>query len=89
MRRSDGLQTSCVPPSGREVDTGASKIAWILQNYTNARSAPSLPSYLPVGAIRMPLVTSVIDDKSPLILYDTTWLAGTSLDDQYASEYVL
>ena len=37
----------------------------------------------------MPLVTSVIDDKSPLILYDTTWLAGTSLDDQYASEYVL
>ena len=37
----------------------------------------------------MPLVTNVIDDKSPLILYDTTWLSGTSQDDTYATEYVL
>lgn len=75
--------------SGREVDTGASKIAWISQNYTGAWSAPSLPSHLVVVATRMPLVTSVIDDKSPLILYDTTWLPGTAWDDQWATEYAL
>jgi hypothetical protein len=75
--------------SGREVDTGASKIAWISQNYTGAWSGPFLPSHLPVVATRMPLITSVIDDKSPLISYDTTWLPGTAWDDQLATEYVL
>ncbi|KAF8441349.1 hypothetical protein L210DRAFT_850945 [Boletus edulis BED1] len=34
----------------------------------------------------MPLVTSVIDDKSPLISYDSTWTAGTALDS-FATDY--
>ncbi|KAG6378046.1 hypothetical protein JVT61DRAFT_13726 [Boletus reticuloceps] len=34
----------------------------------------------------MPLVTSVIDDKSPLISYDSTWIAGTALDS-FATDY--
>ncbi|KAG9316489.1 hypothetical protein JVU11DRAFT_2528 [Chiua virens] len=37
----------------------------------------------------MPLLTTVIDDKSPLILYDNTWLPGTSWDDQWAMDYYL
>jgi len=36
----------------------------------------------------MPSVTTVIDDKSPLILYDSTWLPGTAQYDTYAAEYV-
>ncbi|KAF8135566.1 hypothetical protein EV363DRAFT_1294414 [Boletus edulis] len=35
----------------------------------------------------MPLVTSVIDDKSPLISYDSTWLPGAAQDDPFATEY--
>ncbi|KAI5985099.1 hypothetical protein EDD15DRAFT_2374597 [Pisolithus albus] len=35
----------------------------------------------------MPLVTNLIDDKSPLIHYDSTWLPGTSADDQLEDEY--
>ncbi|KAF9233527.1 hypothetical protein BU15DRAFT_80018 [Melanogaster broomeanus] len=34
----------------------------------------------------MPLITTVVDDKSPLILYDASWFPGTSADplaDQY------
>ena len=34
----------------------------------------------------MSLLTTVIDDKSPLISYDATWLPGTSQDDSYAVE---
>ncbi|KAG6372415.1 hypothetical protein JVT61DRAFT_7888 [Boletus reticuloceps] len=34
----------------------------------------------------MPLVTSVIDDKSPLISYDSTWIAGTA-QDSFATDY--
>ncbi|KAI6039734.1 hypothetical protein EDC04DRAFT_3140744 [Pisolithus marmoratus] len=37
----------------------------------------------------MPLVTNLIDDKSPLILYDLTWLPGNSWDDAYADQYYL
>ncbi|KAL4079231.1 hypothetical protein J3A83DRAFT_4086283 [Scleroderma citrinum] len=37
----------------------------------------------------MPLVTTLIDDKSPLIFYDSTWLPGTSGDDTYADQYYL
>ncbi|KAF8552501.1 hypothetical protein OG21DRAFT_1415960 [Imleria badia] len=37
----------------------------------------------------MPLVTNVIDDKSPLILYDDTWLPGTAQYDTYAADYYL
>lgn len=37
----------------------------------------------------MPLLTTVIDDKSPLINYDATWQPGTSSDDPLASEYAL
>ncbi|KAI6101742.1 hypothetical protein EDD16DRAFT_1648125 [Pisolithus croceorrhizus] len=36
----------------------------------------------------MPLVTNLIDDKSPLIKYDSTWLPGTSADDQSEDQYV-
>ena len=36
----------------------------------------------------MPLVSNVVDDKSPLILYDATWFPGTAQDDLYATEYV-
>ncbi|KAI6003313.1 hypothetical protein F5J12DRAFT_722726 [Pisolithus orientalis] len=35
----------------------------------------------------MPLVTNLIDDKSPLIQYDSTWLPGTSADDQLEDQY--
>ncbi|KAI6135335.1 hypothetical protein EV401DRAFT_524907 [Pisolithus croceorrhizus] len=35
----------------------------------------------------MPLVTNLIDDKSPLIKYDSTWLPGTSADDQSEDQY--
>lgn len=38
---------------------------------------------------RMPLVSYVIDDKSPLISYDATWLPGNAYDDTFATEYVL
>ncbi|KAH0827744.1 hypothetical protein J3R83DRAFT_3339 [Lanmaoa asiatica] len=37
----------------------------------------------------MSLLTTVIDDKSPLISYDMTWLPGTSQDDNYAVDYYL
>ncbi|KIM58538.1 hypothetical protein SCLCIDRAFT_128034 [Scleroderma citrinum Foug A] len=37
----------------------------------------------------MTLVTTLIDDKSPLISYDSTWLPGTSSDDPYADQYYL
>ncbi|KIJ69510.1 hypothetical protein HYDPIDRAFT_80223 [Hydnomerulius pinastri MD-312] len=37
----------------------------------------------------MPLVTTLIDDKSPLILYDASWLPGTSADDPDADYYFL
>ncbi|KAN0091014.1 hypothetical protein V8E55_004580 [Tylopilus felleus] len=37
----------------------------------------------------MPLLTTVIDDKSPLISYDSTWLPGSSQDDGYAIDYYL
>ncbi|KAI6099322.1 hypothetical protein EDD16DRAFT_1697453 [Pisolithus croceorrhizus] len=37
----------------------------------------------------MPLVTSLIDDKSPLIRYDSTWLPGASWDDYDADQYYL
>ncbi|KAI6099324.1 hypothetical protein EDD16DRAFT_1659336 [Pisolithus croceorrhizus] len=37
----------------------------------------------------MSLVTNLIDDKSPLILYDSTWLPGNSWDDLYADQYYL
>lgn len=38
----------------------------------------------------MPLVTTVIDDKSPLISYDAGWRPGSStLDDPLASKYAL
>ena len=36
----------------------------------------------------MPLVTNIIDDKSPLILYDATWIPGSSQGDTFTSEYV-
>ena len=36
----------------------------------------------------MPLVSNIVDDKSPLILYDATWLPGTAQDDPFATEYV-
>lgn len=36
----------------------------------------------------MPLVTTLIDDKSPLISYDSTWIPGSSVD-QYADQYYL
>ncbi|KAI9572036.1 hypothetical protein HD554DRAFT_2066467 [Boletus coccyginus] len=36
----------------------------------------------------MPSVTTVIDDKSPLILYDPTWRQGTA-QDEYATDYYL
>ncbi|KAI6099323.1 hypothetical protein EDD16DRAFT_1764929 [Pisolithus croceorrhizus] len=36
----------------------------------------------------MSLVTNLIDDKSPLIIYDSTWLPGTSVD-AYADQYYL
>ncbi|KAI6017971.1 hypothetical protein BKA83DRAFT_4316342 [Pisolithus microcarpus] len=36
----------------------------------------------------MPLVTTLVDDKSPLISYDSTWIPGTSVD-QYADQYYL
>ncbi|KAF8452846.1 hypothetical protein L210DRAFT_3639295 [Boletus edulis BED1] len=37
----------------------------------------------------MPLVTNVIDDKSPLISYDSSWLPGTAQDDPFASNHYL
>ncbi|KAH0827627.1 hypothetical protein J3R83DRAFT_4369 [Lanmaoa asiatica] len=37
----------------------------------------------------MPLLTTVIDDKSPLISYDATWLFGTAWGDQWATDYYL
>ncbi|KAI6099321.1 hypothetical protein EDD16DRAFT_1497733 [Pisolithus croceorrhizus] len=37
----------------------------------------------------MPLVTNLIDDKSPLIHYDSTWLPGNSWDDYDADQYYL
>ncbi|KAI6108340.1 hypothetical protein F5141DRAFT_1122565 [Pisolithus sp. B1] len=37
----------------------------------------------------MSLVTNLIDDKSPLILYDLTWLPGNSWDDSSADQYYL
>ncbi|KAI5988701.1 hypothetical protein EDD15DRAFT_2371026 [Pisolithus albus] len=37
----------------------------------------------------MSLVTNLIDDKSPLILYDSTWLPGNSWDDNLADQYYL
>ncbi|KAG6331384.1 hypothetical protein ID866_7707 [Astraeus odoratus] len=37
----------------------------------------------------MPLLTTLIDDKSPLIFYDNTWLPGTSADDTDADQYYL
>lgn len=37
----------------------------------------------------MSLVTNLIDDKSPLILYDSTWLPGNSWGDAYADQYYL
>ncbi|KAG6380442.1 hypothetical protein JVT61DRAFT_8581 [Boletus reticuloceps] len=37
----------------------------------------------------MPLVTNVIDDKSPLISYDSSWLSGTAQDDPFASDHYL
>ncbi|KAF8441355.1 hypothetical protein L210DRAFT_3536956 [Boletus edulis BED1] len=37
----------------------------------------------------MPLLTTVIDDKSPLISYDATWLPGTSQNDNFAVDYYL
>lgn len=37
----------------------------------------------------MSLVTNLIDDKSPLILYDSTWLPGNSWDDSSADQYYL
>ncbi|KAG6331383.1 hypothetical protein ID866_7706 [Astraeus odoratus] len=37
----------------------------------------------------MQLITTIIDDKSPLISYDDTWLPGTSADDSYADQYYL
>ncbi|KAG6330082.1 hypothetical protein ID866_9007 [Astraeus odoratus] len=36
----------------------------------------------------MPLVTTLIDDKSPLISYDNTWLPGTG-EDAWIDEYFL
>ncbi|KAH7888794.1 hypothetical protein F5I97DRAFT_1935252 [Phlebopus sp. FC_14] len=36
----------------------------------------------------MPLVTTLIDDKSPLITYDASWTPGTSADSQ-ADQYYL
>ncbi|KAI5985100.1 hypothetical protein EDD15DRAFT_2374598 [Pisolithus albus] len=35
----------------------------------------------------MPLVTNLIDDKSPLIRYDSTWLPATSANDQSEDRY--
>ncbi|KAI6101743.1 hypothetical protein EDD16DRAFT_1648138 [Pisolithus croceorrhizus] len=35
----------------------------------------------------MPLVTNLVDDKSPLIQYDSTWKTGTSTDDQALDQY--
>lgn len=35
----------------------------------------------------MPLVTNLIDDKSPLLLYDSTWLPATSAADQSEDRY--
>lgn len=37
----------------------------------------------------MPLVTNLIDDKSPLIQYDSTWIPGNSMGDPYADRYYL
>ncbi|KIJ67686.1 hypothetical protein HYDPIDRAFT_25166 [Hydnomerulius pinastri MD-312] len=37
----------------------------------------------------MPLVTTLIDDKSPLILYDASWAPGNSADDPFADAYYL
>lgn len=37
----------------------------------------------------MPLVTNLIDDKSPLIQYDSTWIPGNSMDDASADQYYL
>ncbi|EIW83004.1 hypothetical protein CONPUDRAFT_121279 [Coniophora puteana RWD-64-598 SS2] len=37
----------------------------------------------------MPLVTTLIDDTSPLITYDPSWIPGTSADDNDASDYFL
>ncbi|KAH7927505.1 hypothetical protein BV22DRAFT_1127314 [Leucogyrophana mollusca] len=37
----------------------------------------------------MPLVTTLIDDKSPLIHYDSSWAPGNSQDDPLADEYYL
>ncbi|KAI5990835.1 hypothetical protein F5J12DRAFT_897632 [Pisolithus orientalis] len=37
----------------------------------------------------MPLVTNLIDDKSPLILYDSTWTPGNSAGDAYEDQYYL
>ncbi|KAI5988703.1 hypothetical protein EDD15DRAFT_2520205 [Pisolithus albus] len=37
----------------------------------------------------MPLVTNLIDDKSPLIQYDSTWLPGNTVDDISADQYAV
>ncbi|KIM58543.1 hypothetical protein SCLCIDRAFT_1218490 [Scleroderma citrinum Foug A] len=37
----------------------------------------------------MPLVTTLIDDKSPLIAYDSSWLPGNSGDDPFEDQYYL
>ncbi|KAL4064800.1 hypothetical protein V8B97DRAFT_1919936 [Scleroderma yunnanense] len=43
------------------------------------------------GAVqsRMPLVTTLIDNKSPLISYDSTWIPGSSNGDPYEDQYFL
>ncbi|KAI6033401.1 hypothetical protein EDC04DRAFT_2571707 [Pisolithus marmoratus] len=37
----------------------------------------------------MPLITNLIDDKSPLIFYDSTWVPGNSAGDPYEDQYYL
>ncbi|KAG6378052.1 hypothetical protein JVT61DRAFT_13733 [Boletus reticuloceps] len=50
--------------------------------------ATNLPQLHKVDC-EMPLLTTVIDDKSPLISYDATWLPGTSQNDNFAVDYYL
>ncbi|KAH7913448.1 hypothetical protein BJ138DRAFT_1146014 [Hygrophoropsis aurantiaca] len=51
-----------------------------------------VPSNSPPGCASlstpMPLVTHLVDDKTPLIQYDNTWAPGTSADS-YADQYYL
>ncbi|KAH7927506.1 hypothetical protein BV22DRAFT_1031695 [Leucogyrophana mollusca] len=47
---------------------------------------PSRAAFFP--SIPMPLVTHLIDDKTPLIRYDDTWAPGTSADS-FADQYYL